>query len=528
MHCSVRADSDDGLKGRSHSSLETLSASSFSSGYRTFGIDWRAEAVDFYLDGQLVGTLSAPSSSFNLSTSLMLSLEVDPNAGLPDYSELPQSMKVKNVRVWHKGSEVMTSTTTDEPTTPRDATSTAYLGYSQPAGSKVCKMSTAVSAGIKSLKGKGHSFAECAEGCESLFDCFYFTLSKNGWCFFYKTCDELIDGEGKKVLWQRGSTPTTPAPSAIAGYSLTQADMRCDISAGDSKPADRRSLGGGGHSLEACVEACNSQRSCWYFALSVKGFCKMFSECGTKVRFSGDLYAKDPYKLVSVVDMCDKENLEFKSLGGGGHTLEECQSGCTAQNACSHINWYRSTGYCHLFTRGCNVMVAASGGSMTYTRVGGALKPSVPGWTSSGLNRICRDGSDGVVPAPKARLWGGKHSLNQCTAACLAQGNGCSSVVFSLNKGFCKMYRQCAVLRYAGRNGRVVYTVSDASTPLGISGDNNTVGTGLGTGWALMIIGAILLLGFIWVILIRRDQSGYESIGVSEVKAQQARASSLS
>lgn len=516
-------------------SFEVKSTSSFPLEYRVLGVDWSSDTVDFYLDGSLIGNLD--TSSFNLEkpAHLMFSLETDPNAGLPNVNDLPASFKIDYVRVWRKGDGVSTLAPT---TTTSGSTTTVYLGYTQPAGTQTCDRSKATSAGIKALKGKGHSFVDCANGCEAQFDCHYFTLSNNGWCFFYKTCDDFVDNMGQVTCWQRSSTPTTPTPSAIEGYTLNQTGKSCDTSIGNSKPADRSSLGGGGHSLEACISACNIQRSCRFFGLSEKGFCKMFAECGNTKSFSGNLYAKDAFRLFSVVEMCDKSALRYMSLGGGGYSLEECQAGCASQNTCSHINWYSSSGYCHLFTAGCSTTVAASGGSVTYARVGGALKPSLEGWSSSGLNRICKEGADGVELAPRSRLWGAGHSLEDCTNACIAQGDGCASVVFSLNKGYCKMYRKCAALKYAGKNGRVVYSLSDSSArnadgrvnpqrvgdgsfrnPGEGRGEETRDGTVSGFEWSMVVIsaaavGGILVIAFIRVRA-RRNRHGYEELSGS-------------
>jgi len=57
------------------------------------------------------------------------------------------------------------------------------------------------------------------------------------------------------------------------------------------------------------------------------------------------------------------------TLGGGGHLLENCRSGCVAQGAgCQFIVYYQSTGYCHMF-RSCAEPKAAGDSPVVYARI---------------------------------------------------------------------------------------------------------------------------------------------------------------
>eukprot|EP00931_Biecheleriopsis_adriatica_P046793 TRINITY_DN26915_c0_g1_i1.p1 TRINITY_DN26915_c0_g1~~TRINITY_DN26915_c0_g1_i1.p1 ORF type:complete len:1034 (-),score=207.37 TRINITY_DN26915_c0_g1_i1:27-2711(-) len=68
---------------------------------------------------------------------------------------------------------------------------------------------------------------------------------------------------------------------------------------------------------------------------------------------------------------CKREPEEVKAarftLGGGGHTLEACQAGCTAQEDCGFVVFYQSTGFCHMF-RSCAEQTQAGDGALLLAR----------------------------------------------------------------------------------------------------------------------------------------------------------------
>ena len=59
-------------------------------------------------------------------------------------------------------------------------------------------------------------------------------------------------------------------------YNIVAEDEVCDVDEPGSTYAIRQSIGGSGHHLEQCVQACNRQITCMFMFHSDSGYCKMF------------------------------------------------------------------------------------------------------------------------------------------------------------------------------------------------------------------------------------------------------------
>ena len=46
--------------------------------------------------------------------------------------------------------------------------------------------------------------------------------------------------------------------------------------------AGQYSLGGGGHTMQECLEGCKSKSDCSYATISVTGYCHLFDSCDKK------------------------------------------------------------------------------------------------------------------------------------------------------------------------------------------------------------------------------------------------------
>ena len=55
------------------------------------------------------------------------------------------------------------------------------------------------------------------------------------------------------------------------------------------------------------------------------------------------------------------------SLGGGGHSLDDCAAACRAQGDCALFVFYTATAYCHLY-QNCGEPTPAYDGSTVYVR----------------------------------------------------------------------------------------------------------------------------------------------------------------
>jgi diketogulonate reductase-like aldo/keto reductase len=68
---------------------------------------------------------------------------------------------------------------------------------------------------------------------------------------------------------------------------------------------------------------------------------------------------------------CNRDLPDVKAepftLGGGGHSLAQCQSACAAQALCRFVVYYHGTGFCHMY-RNCLSPLAAGDGAVVYAR----------------------------------------------------------------------------------------------------------------------------------------------------------------
>lgn len=65
-------------------------------------------------------------------------------------------------------------------------------------------------------------------------------------------------------------------------------------------------------------------------------------------------------------DLPDVKGEPF-TLGGGGHSLAQCQASCAAQSDCRFVTFYHGTGFCHMY-RNCLSPLAAGDGAVVYAR----------------------------------------------------------------------------------------------------------------------------------------------------------------
>lgn len=68
---------------------------------------------------------------------------------------------------------------------------------------------------------------------------------------------------------------------------------------------------------------------------------------------------------------CNRDLPDVKAepftLGGGGHTLAQCQASCSAQVGCRYITYYHGTGFCHMY-RNCLSPLEAGDSAVIYAR----------------------------------------------------------------------------------------------------------------------------------------------------------------
>merc|ERR1712196_283554 len=59
------------------------------------------------------------------------------------------------------------------------------------------------------------------------------------------------------------------------------------------------------------------------------------------------------FREVARDQQCNRDLPDVKgepfTLGGGGHTLAQCQTSCAAQSDCRFITFYHGTGFCHMY-----------------------------------------------------------------------------------------------------------------------------------------------------------------------------------
>eukprot|EP00038_Savillea_parva_P021433 m.34747 g.34747 ORF g.34747 m.34747 type:complete len:700 (-) comp5183_c0_seq1:65-2164(-) len=405
--------------------------------WHTYGVAWRGDSVTMYLDGVPQASFTVDGLESGATSGYKLNIDVSIKAGnLPSPESLPAFARIGSVHMWS--------------VVPLD-------NYRQLHGQPVCDPSSggAKRASIRGLSGADHTVADCAAGCDEVFDCKYFTIRITGWCFFFEECEPSIDHGDSSVIFERLVLPEPPEVSPLDSYYLENpADYvpsgqnhdgtarACNGGMGAGR-ADRSSLGGGGHTPETCAEACSAQDSCNFFVSTSAGYCKMWFSCEPEQTVSQEgstLYKKKQYQFLSLQERCDKNFNTFVSLGGGGHSREACEIGCEENVACGHYVWYASSGYCHMFTGTCEIVDEAKDGSQYYGRVGGAQIPIVQGFTYTG-EVMCDNGGDGNVRATPFSLGGGGHTFLACSKACMAEPT--CNYFQRYTSGYCHMWESC-------------------------------------------------------------------------------------
>ena len=168
-------------------------------------------------------------------------------------------------------------------------------------------------------------------------------------------------------------------------YQLESRVERCDKNVRGFK-----TMGGEGHSHEACRAFCDADVTCaFYVWMSLKGYCHAFTHCGdamTSPMIEGAhgsmLYSRvngalepiiDDYELVSTTRRCDKDGVNNVraptfSLGGGGWDPYQCAQGCLDQGEdCTAITYYPASGFCHMFSACNDIIDADAKGALLYT-----------------------------------------------------------------------------------------------------------------------------------------------------------------
>lgn len=77
-----------------------------SKGFHTYGVDWTASKITFYIDGQVTGSIATPEA-LKAPMTLVTNLGVGGNwAGPPDPKAFPAELKVDYIKVWQSGDEL--------------------------------------------------------------------------------------------------------------------------------------------------------------------------------------------------------------------------------------------------------------------------------------------------------------------------------------------------------------------------------------------------------------------------------------
>eukprot|EP00041_Stephanoeca_diplocostata_P019038 m.403901 g.403901 ORF g.403901 m.403901 type:complete len:765 (+) comp21196_c0_seq2:508-2802(+) len=142
---------------------------------------------------------------------------------------------------------------------------------------EVCDRSSGVI--WRSKGGGGHSQQTCEHTCNQNPMCQYYVYySASGFCHvFMDDCTTRVAARFGSQLFRRNFiSEGTPE---IEGYTLNK--QECDINGGNDF-SGRFSLGGRGHSLESCHEACTARSDCNFFNWAGTGFCHMYTTCANR------------------------------------------------------------------------------------------------------------------------------------------------------------------------------------------------------------------------------------------------------
>lgn len=453
--------------------------------YVRYGMMWKNGVFSTSINGQNVRTTDLGAlggfNDFTDNFKLIMDVFVNATDELSSAESLPAFLNVDYVRTW---------------------TLESNYGYSlEQDASKVCDPKSNARAVTPRVLGNGVSMQECAAKCNETIECNFFTLNKAGTCFFFKDCNNFINSDTTRRFDRL--LETNPAPnasiSAIEGYKEYATDELCDVNAAENPavPAVRKSVPGSGNTLEECAAACDRQllSSCAFFTLSNSGYCKMFASCAsTRAKNNMVIYKRDRFKLLSLLERCDNKahSASYRSLGGGGHTEEECLAACDSRKNCGFAVFLALKGFCHLFSGTCTSTVAAKAGSRYWVKVGGAEIPQIPGYSRE--ENICDKDDVSNIRSGRYSLGGGGHSFLACTAACTSRQD-CNFFLFS-NTGFCNMFETCPVrvastnkIMYAAAQG---YTLDLSQTFVSDTKSQNSTTSYTGVLFAIGVVGAVV------------------------------------
>jgi len=478
--------------------------------FRKYGMMWKDGTFTTSVNGVVASVvdLNAVNGDYsNIAKNFKLIMDVFVNTtnGLPHDDDLPAALTVDYVRVW------------------KAVSNEGYARHTTTSG--ICDSKGSTRAVIPRILGTGATYEECAAVCDSTYDCFHFTLNRNGACFLFKECN-VLSVSTKTMRFDRleANVPPVPEVSPIDGYTSFANDALCDIN-DESVTYAPKKFGGSDRTLEQCAAACNKQLNCEYISLSKAGYCKMTVGCtSTKSKNNAVVFKRDRYKKLSIENRCDKDQnpLDYSSAGGKGHSLEDCQAACDNSKSCSFIVWYALKGYCHYFSGACKQQTGAQGGSQLFARVGGAPEPAVAGFTMQSGKQCNKNDREANVRASPYSLGGGGHSFLDCSAACSANAE-CNFFQHS-NTGYCNMFNTCTVQinvqvsekKMFSRNAGDSLTLDSTKTALSTSPTSST---------KIFVFGALLAMAAVGVTTWRRRKATKASSAYAQLSP--AKSSSL-
>ena len=99
---------------------------------------------------------------------------------------------------------------------------------------------------------------------------------------------------------------------------LEKSGFKCDFDTADK--SNRESLGGNGHTFEACMNRCLESENCNYAARTNSGFCHLTQTCnGEQSAGSWTLYRKQCSATSSTPEATDSSDLETTDIPESTH-----------------------------------------------------------------------------------------------------------------------------------------------------------------------------------------------------------------
>eukprot|EP00038_Savillea_parva_P002269 m.112438 g.112438 ORF g.112438 m.112438 type:complete len:687 (-) comp10783_c0_seq1:1181-3241(-) len=351
----------------------------------------------------------------------------------------------------------------------------------------------AVPASISGSSDVGLTPSACADGCNSVHDCMFASLSGTGECRYWITCGTRRLNRDGHVYRRVDRSSYTVAEN----FTILSTTEVCTFAASNNGRSR------GGYDLEPCLAGCRLIDDCAYVSYSKDGVCRYWADCGNREAATDiQLFARAAtdmlppvyqFSLIQLNAMCTAGGASIPALWGEGHALTTCIDACSEILDCNFVT-HTNSGYCRFWTT-CDNPVGHDSANV-YLRTAADRE--------NRMALLSRGSFCSGTFAPYRGPWGDHHSVASCLAAC-ADETDCNFATVA--GGHCRFWSTCALEAREGSEvyGKFAIMPQHESSALTGHGASSRVFDGAVV--ALSVIGAVALVVVAIITFRHRQQN---------------------